>query len=96
MVSTVQQFIFDCDTFSTIEGFMFGGSIMDSAAVPSFLYLMMAATDFRQASRTRNRHLRRALRDSGREILIGASVCDSGARLPGQIARTLSHESLKS
>jgi hypothetical protein len=72
MVPTVRLFIFNFDTFSMMEGRMFGNSIQDSAAAPSFLYLMMAASYFRQASRTRHPHLRHALRDSGHECLTNA------------------------
>jgi hypothetical protein len=55
MVSTVQLFIFSSDIFPMIEGYMFGKSVQDSAAAPSFLYLMLGASCFRQANRTRHR-----------------------------------------
>ncbi len=51
---------------------MFGYSSQSSVAEPSFLYLMMAATYFRQASRTRHRHVRDALRDLGRDYVSNA------------------------
>jgi len=51
---------------------MFRNSIQGSAAEPSFLYLVMAATYFRQASRTRQPHVRNALRDLGREYVSNA------------------------
>jgi hypothetical protein len=51
---------------------MFGKPAQDSAAAPSFFYLMMAASYYRQATRTRHPHLRHALRDSGREYLTSA------------------------
>jgi hypothetical protein len=55
-----------------VEAHMFGNSIQGSVAEPSFLYLMMAATYFRQASHTRQLHMRDALRDLGREYLTNA------------------------
>jgi hypothetical protein len=58
---------------------MFGNSIEDSAAAPSFLYVMMAATYFRQASHTRRPHMRGALRDLGREYLTNHSVVTAPA-----------------
>ena len=51
---------------------MFGNSIQCGVAEPSFLYLMMAAAYFRQASHTRHPHVRGALRDLGREYLTNA------------------------
>jgi hypothetical protein len=72
MVPTDRLFIFLSDTFRMMVGRMFGNSIQDSAAAPSFFYLMMAASYFRQASRTRHPHLRNALSDSGREFLTHA------------------------
>ena len=51
---------------------MFANSSQSSGAEPSFLYLMMAATYFRQASRTRRPHVRNALRDLGREYVNNA------------------------
>jgi hypothetical protein len=53
-----------------MEECMFYESMEDAAADPSFLYLMLAATYFRQASRSRHSHVRRALRDLGREYLM--------------------------
>jgi hypothetical protein len=55
-----------------VEAYMFGNSIQDSVATPSFFYLMMAATYFRQASHTRHPHVRDALRDLGREYVSNA------------------------
>lgn len=51
---------------------MFGNSIQGSVAEPSFLYLVMAATYFRQARRTRQPHMRDALRNLGREYVSNA------------------------
>jgi hypothetical protein len=51
---------------------MFGDSIQDRAAAPSFLYLMMAAAYFRQANRTRHPQVRDVLRDLGREYVSNA------------------------
>ena len=51
---------------------MFGNSTQGNVAEPSFLYLMMAATYFRQASSTRHPHVRDALRDLGREYATNA------------------------
>jgi hypothetical protein len=51
---------------------MFGNSVQGNVGEPSFLYLMMAASYFRQASRTRQPHLRNALRDLGREYVSNA------------------------
>jgi hypothetical protein len=51
---------------------MFGNSIQDRAATPSFLYLMMAATYFRQASHTRHPNVRGVSRDLGPEYLTNA------------------------
>jgi hypothetical protein len=72
MASTAPLFIFSYEAFPMMERKMFGNSIQGGAAEPSFLYLMMAATYFRQASRTRHLHVRRALRDIGREYLTNA------------------------
>jgi hypothetical protein len=55
-----------------VEAYMSGNSIQGSVAEPSFLYLVMAATYFRQASRTRQPHMRDALRDLGREYVSNA------------------------
>lgn len=41
----------------------------DTVTEVSFLYLMLAASYFRQASRSRHSHVRRALRDLGREYI---------------------------
>jgi hypothetical protein len=51
---------------------MFGNSVQGGVAEPSFLYLVMAATYFRQASRTRHPHVRNTLRDLGREYVTNA------------------------
>ena len=51
---------------------MFANASQSSGEEPSFLYLMMAATYFRQASRTRRPHVRNALRDLGREYVNNA------------------------
>ena len=51
---------------------MFGKSIQGGGVESSFLYLMMAATYFRQASRTRHPNVRDALRELGREYLTNA------------------------
>jgi hypothetical protein len=72
MVSAVHLFIFEFDTFRMMERRMLGNSIQEIATVSSYLYLLMAASYFRQASRTRHSHLRNALRDSGRECLTNA------------------------
>jgi hypothetical protein len=87
MVSTVRLFIFRRDTFPMVEGFMFGKLVQDSPAAPSFLYLMMAAAYFRQASHTRHRHLRHALRDSGREYLTNAHRVVPAYGCPGRWTR---------
>ena len=42
----------------------------DKAGKSSFLYLMLAASYFRQATRSRHSHVRRALRDLGREYIM--------------------------
>jgi hypothetical protein len=55
-----------------VEAHMFGNSIQGNVAEPSFLYLMMAATYFRQAKRTRHPHVRDALRDLGRDYVSNA------------------------
>jgi hypothetical protein len=72
MVPASPLSIFNYDTFPMVEALMFGNSSQSSVAVPSFLYLMMAATYFRQARRTRRSHVRAALRDLGREYVINA------------------------
>ena len=51
---------------------MFDNSAQGDVAEPSFLYLVMAATYFRQASHTRQPHVRKALRDFGREYVNNA------------------------
>jgi len=75
---------------------MFGKSVQDGAAAPSFLYLMMVAACFRQANRTRHRRLRHALRDSGREYLTNADRVVPAHGCPGQMDSILSHLTLKS
>jgi hypothetical protein len=55
-----------------VEAYVFGNSNQGSVAKPSFLYLMMAASYFRQARRTRRPHVRDALRDLGREYVNNA------------------------
>jgi hypothetical protein len=55
-----------------VEAYMFDNSAQRDVAEPSFLYLVMAATYFRQASHTRQPHVRKALRDFGREYLTNA------------------------
>jgi hypothetical protein len=72
MVPASQLLTFNHDTFPMVETYMSGDSIQGSVAEPSFLYLMMAATYFRQASRTRQPHVRDALRDLGREYVSNA------------------------
>ena len=62
---------------------MLGNSIQGSVAEPSFLYLVMAATYFRQASRTRQPHVRNALRDLGREYVSNARRVVSVHACPG-------------
>jgi hypothetical protein len=47
---------------------MFGNSIQGGVAELSFLYVMMAASSFRQARRTRHPHVR----DLGREYVCNA------------------------
>jgi hypothetical protein len=42
----------------------------DRTGESSFLYLMLAASYFRQATRSRHSHVRRALRDLGREYIM--------------------------
>jgi hypothetical protein len=64
--------MFKDDTFPMVEALMFDNSVQGSIAGPSFLYLLMAATYFRQASHTRHPHLRDALRDLGREYVSNA------------------------
>jgi hypothetical protein len=51
---------------------MFDNSVQCGVAEPSFLYLVMAATYFRQASRTRQPHVRDPLRDLGRGYVTNA------------------------
>ena len=51
---------------------MFDNSAQGNVAEPSFLYLVMAATYFRQASRTRRHYVRNTLRNLGREYVINA------------------------
>jgi hypothetical protein len=51
---------------------MLGNSNQDSVPEPSFLYLVLAAAFFRQASRTCLPHVRDALRDLGREYVTDA------------------------
>ena len=51
---------------------MFGNSVQGGVAEPSFLYLVMAATYFRQARHTHQPHVRKALRDFGREYVANA------------------------
>ena len=51
---------------------MSDNSAQGNVAEPSFLYLMMAATYFRQARRTRHPHVRDALRDLGRDYVSNA------------------------
>jgi hypothetical protein len=55
-----------------VEAYMFDNSAQGNVAEPSFLYLLMAATYFRQASRARQPHVRKALRDFGREYVNNA------------------------
>jgi hypothetical protein len=51
---------------------MFDKSSQSSAAEPSFYHLMLAATYFRRAARSRHPNEGRALRDIGREYLAKA------------------------
>ena len=51
---------------------MFGKSIQSNTAKPSFFYLLIAATSFQRAGRTRHPHAGDALRDIGREYLAKA------------------------
>jgi hypothetical protein len=81
-----RQPIFNHDTFSMVEAPMFGNSSQNSVAEPSFLYLVMAATCFRQASRTRRPHVRNTLRDLGREYVINT---DRWARVHARPGRGL-------
>lgn len=55
--------------FQMMEEHMFCELMEDTAAEPSFLYLMLAASYFRQASRSRHSHVRRSLRELGHEYL---------------------------
>jgi hypothetical protein len=73
-----------------VEAHMFGNSIQGSVAEPSFLYLVMAATYFRQASRTRQRHVRDALRDLGREYVSNAHRMVPVRACPGRGLHPLS------
>jgi hypothetical protein len=70
---------------------MFGNSFQEGAMEPSFLYLMMAATYFRQARRTRQPHVRYALRDIGREYLTNSCRVVPAHACP--IRSTASHTS---
>jgi hypothetical protein len=73
LVAPVSQLpIFEHDTFPMVEAYMFDNPAQGNVAEPSFLYMVMAATYFRQASRTRQPHVRKALRDFGREYLSNA------------------------
>jgi hypothetical protein len=56
-----------------MEGHMFGKSIQSNTAEPSFFYLLIAATSFQRAGRTRHPHAGDALRDIGREYLAKAA-----------------------
>ncbi len=56
---------------------MFGKSIQSNTAEPSFFYLLIAATSFQQADRTRHPHAADALRDIGREYLAKAAAPDA-------------------
>jgi hypothetical protein len=55
-----------------VEAYMFDNSVQGNVAEPSFLYLVMAATYFRQARRTRQPHVRDALLDFGRDYVSNA------------------------
>ena len=63
---------------------MFGNSVQGGVAEPSFLYLVMAATYFRQASRTRHPHVRDTLRDLGREYVTNADRMVPAHARPGR------------
>ena len=52
---------------------MFGKSIQSGRVEPSFFYLLMAATCFQRAGRTRHPNAGGALRDIGCEYLAKAS-----------------------
>ena len=52
---------------------MFGKSIQSNTAEQSFIYLLMAATNFQRAGRARHPHAADALRDIGREYLAKAA-----------------------
>jgi len=67
-----------------VEAHMFGNSIQVSVAEPSFLYLIVAATYFRQASRTRQPLVRDALRDLGREYVTNADRMVPVQACPGR------------
>jgi hypothetical protein len=56
-----------------MEGNMFGKSIPSSTAAPSFFYLLMAATCFERAGRSRHPYAGGALRNIGYEYLAQAS-----------------------
>ena len=62
---------------------MSGNSIQECATETSFLYLMIAATHFREARRTRQPHVRYALRDIGHEYLTNASRVVPAQACPG-------------
>lgn len=53
-----------------MEAHMFCYLPKDKAGESSFLYLMLAASYFRQATQSRHSHIRRALRDLGREYIM--------------------------
>jgi hypothetical protein len=67
-----------------VEAYMFRNSISGSVAEPSFLYLLLAATYFRQARRTRRPHMRDALHDLGREYASNADRMIPGRACPGR------------
>jgi hypothetical protein len=56
-----------------MEGDMFGKSIQSGTVEPSFFYLLMAATCFQRAGRTRHPNAGGALRDIVCEYLAKAS-----------------------
>ena len=60
-----------------MEGHMFGKSIQSNTAKPSFFYLLIAATNFQRAGRTRHPHAGDALRNIGREYLAKAAAPDA-------------------
>jgi hypothetical protein len=55
-----------------VEAYVFDNSVQGNVAEPSFLYLVMAATYFRPASRARQPIMRDALLDFGREYASNA------------------------